>query len=378
MAIQRESKVSPDSSKEHLPAAKYLQIVSDLRESISSGKYKAGARLPSEAELLRKYSVSRMTVVKALRQLQQEGLLSRKAGSGSYAMLPDNDQKPIFGLIIPDLGETEIFEPICKGMAASPGDSGHSLSWGWSAPTGADKESAAIQLCQQYIEQRVSGVFFAPVEFAPHRDTVNAQVLQQLKAAHIPVVLLDRCVLDFPARSEFDLVGIDNRRAGYVVAEHLIRAGGRRMGFLAVEGSAETVDDRIAGYREALIRHRMPYEDAFVFHVDPDDATALEKKIRKTTIDSLMCANDRTAAKAMRSLFQMGMRIPQDVRVTGIDDVRYAELLPVPLTTYRQPCGDIGAAAIAAMLDRIRYPQLPARSITLNGSLVVRKSCGST
>jgi DNA-binding LacI/PurR family transcriptional regulator len=72
------------------------------------------------------------------------------------------------------------------------------------------------------------------------------------------------------------------------------------------------------------------------------------------------------------------MRIPEDVRIAGIDDVRYAELLPVPLTTLRQPCLEIGATAIATMLDRISNPHLPARSVLLNGTLVVRRSCGAT
>jgi GntR family transcriptional regulator of arabinose operon len=65
------------------------------------------------------------------------------------------------------------------------------------------------------------------------------------------------------------------------------------------------------------------------------------------------------------------------VRLAGIDDVRYATLLPVPLTTLHQPCLEIGAAAVAAMQDRIANPHLAARSILLNGHLVVRRSCGA-
>jgi DNA-binding LacI/PurR family transcriptional regulator len=94
--------------------------------------------------------------------------------------------------------------------------------------------------------------------------------------------------------------------------------------------------------------------------------------------DAILCANDHTAAQLMHTLLGLGVRIPEDVRLAGIDDVRYAGLLPVPLTTLRQPVLEIGAAAIAAMLDRIQNPHLPARSILLNGRLVVRKSCGGS
>ncbi len=354
---------------------KYLRIVESLRASLEAGRYRNGERLPSEAELVRKFGVSRMTAVKAMQHLRQQGLLVRRTGSGSYAAETASGEKPVFGLIIPDLGETEIFEPICKGMSGSPNLAGHSLSWGQSASR-ANKEDAAEQLCAQYIAQRVSGVFFAPLEFAPHRDTVNRRVLRMLKQARVPVVLLDRCAMDYPARSEYDIVGLDNRRAGFVMAEHLIRQGARRLAFLARAGSAETVDDRIVGYREALYAHGHAIDRNLLLRVDPTDMDTLSKVIAAQRIDGLLCANDRTAAEAMRSVLALGLRIPQDVRVAGFDDVRYAELLPVALTTMHQPCLQIGEAAIATMLDRISNPHLAPRSVLLNGRLVVRKSCG--
>ncbi len=356
---------------------KYQQIVESLRQGIESGRYRNGVRLPSESDLVRRFGVSRMTVVKAMQQLQQAGLLTRRAGSGTYAAEAIASQKPVFGLIIPDLGQTEIFEPICQGMSASPNVAGHSLSWGHSAGPGADKEDEAERLCQQYIEQRVSGVFFAPIEFGPRHDQVNRKVLKALKIARIPVVLLDRCVLEFPARSEYDLVCLDNRRAGYIMTEHLLKQGAKRVAFLAVEGSAETVDDRIAGYREALFAQGLAVEREMVVRGDPSDTALISKVLAEQRADAFLCANDRTAAQLMRTVLGLGLRVPEDVRIVGIDDVRYAELLPVPLTTLHQPCMGIGAAAIATMLDRIANPHLPARTILLNGHLVVRQSCGA-
>jgi DNA-binding LacI/PurR family transcriptional regulator len=357
---------------------KYRQIVESLRSGILAGHYRQGARLPSEAELVRRFKVSRMTAVKAMQQLQREGLLVRRTGSGTFAADLSAPRKPVFGLIIPDLGQTEIFEPICKGMTGSPNADGHSLAWGHAAMPGESKEDEAVHLCQQYIAQRVSGVFFASLEFGPRRDQVNRSVLKALKAAQIPVVLLDRCVLDYPARSEYDLVGLDNRRAGYIVTEHLIRQGAKQVAFFAREGSAETVEDRIVGYREALYEHDLPLDKTLVLRGDPSDTEAVAAALRGRRIDAIVCANDHTAAQLMRTLLLgLGVKIPGEVRIAGIDDVRYAELLPVPLTTLHQPCFDIGAAAVATMLDRIANPHLPARSVLLNGSLVVRQSCGA-
>ena len=68
--------------------------------------------------------------------------------------------------------------------------------------------------------------------------------------------------------------------------------------------------------------------------------------------------------------------MPHEMRIVGIDDVKYASLLPVPLTTRRRNCADIGAMAMATMLQRIENPNLPTRDILLQTHTVIRKSCG--
>jgi len=71
-----------------------------------------------------------------------------------------------------------------------------------------------------------------------------------------------------------------------------------------------------------------------------------------------------------------GVRIPRDVRIVGIDDVNYASLLPVPLTTVHQPCREIGEAALRVMLERLERPKMAARDVLLDCRLAIRKSCG--
>jgi DNA-binding LacI/PurR family transcriptional regulator len=60
----------------------------------------------------------------------------------------------------------------------------------------------------------------------------------------------------------------------------------------------------------------------------------------------------------------------------GMDDVTYASLLPVPLTTMHQPCQEIGMAAMSLMLERVARPEMPARHVMLDCPLIVRESCG--
>lgn len=282
----------------------------------------------------------------------------------------------MFGLLIPELGRTEIFQPICEGMAASQQAVQYALLWGNSKQ---GTEEQAWQLCRQFIAKRVNGVFFAPIEWGPARDEANQRILAALSAAKIPVVLLDRDAIPYPGRSAWDLVGIDNRRAGYLVAAHLLGLGARSLRFLARPGSAPTVEARIAGVREALLAAGRPIDPKLVQRLDPTATSAIRHMLRESRhphVDAIICANDRTAGELLHALATLGIRVPADVRVCGMDDVDYAPLLSVPLTTIRQPCRDIGEAAISAMLDRVARPNLPPREILLDCKLVVRSSCG--
>jgi GntR family transcriptional regulator of arabinose operon len=96
-----------------------------------------------------------------------------------------------------------------------------------------------------------------------------------------------------------------------------------------------------------------------------------------TRPDGIVCANDRTAARLMHTMLRLGYKVPEDVRLVGIDDAEYASLLQVPLTTLRQPTREIGDAALNAMLQRVARADLPARDILLQCDLVVRQSCGT-
>ena len=357
-------------------APKYRKVYEDLLSAIRTGAFQTGDRLPSEAELGKHYGTSRITVAKAVNELQQKGLVSRRPGSGTRVIAPTVSSGRVFGLLIPDLGRTEIFEPICHGMMQSPLSKPHSLLWGHSMGEAAQQEKEAEHLCHQYLTQKVSGVFFAPLEFTHEKDVVNNRIVSAFHRAGIQVVLLDRCYAPYPMRSKYDLVGIDNRRAGFLITQHLLRHDVKRVAFVARPLSASTVMARIAGYREALIAHGRPLVQDLVCRGDPDDPDFLRKMLREHRPDAIVCANDFTAARVMAGLTKMGIRVPEEMRIVGIDDVKYAHLLPVPLTTQHQNCADIGAMAMATMLQRLEKPDLPTRDILLQTHTVVRNSCG--
>ena len=359
--------------------APLYRVISDaLLAEIESGVYKPGDRLPSEALLCERFSASRITVAKAIGTLQREHLVRRRAGSGTYVEQPpvQSGTAMRFGLLIPDLGVTEIFEPICRGMMSSPLARPHSLIWGHSRVDGDRPEAVAADLCQQFVDQRLTGVFFAPLEFAGERYAANLSVVQKLERAKIAIVLLDRCFEPFPRRSGFDLIGIDNHRAGATMTKHLLQMGAKRPVFVSRLGSGSTVYERAAGYQTILRASGLPYAGA-ICHGDIDDPRFVQELLERERPDALQCANDHTAAKVMRTLIGMGIRVPQQMRVTGVDDVRYAQFLPVPLTTLHQNCAEMGRLAMATMLERVSNPAGLPREVLTDFELVARESCGA-
>ena len=352
----------------------YQKIRERLERDIAGGRYPAGGKFPSEAALVQRFGASRITVGRAVRELQERGLLDRVAGSGTYVR--GAAQRPteglLFGLVIPNLGETEIFEPICQGIAASPEARGHGLLWAHADQGVESREEQALELARYCLARSVAGVFFAPLEFSPASAEVNARVIKLLHGAGIAVVLLDRRPEDSPARRTCDLVGIDNHRAGFLAAGHLLRLGARRVGFVRLEGQASTVNARVRGYQDALADFSVP---GHVFTMRANQPMEWHAEAR--ACDAFVCANDRVAGRWMQTLLEHAVRIPRDVRIVGIDDVNYASLLPVPLTTVHQPCREIGEAALRVMLERLARPRMAARDVLLDCTLVIRKSCGT-
>src|SRR5215813_12436053 len=166
-----------------MPPPKYQVVLGQLQRDIATGHYSPGQKFPSEAALVKRFGVSRITVGHAVRELQQRGMIDRVAGSGSYVRRqPAAREGLLFGLIIPDLGETEIFEPICRAIAASPAGAGHALLWPHADAREASREEQALQLCAQCVARDVAGVFFAPLEMSPRSSEVNRRVMKQLKA----------------------------------------------------------------------------------------------------------------------------------------------------------------------------------------------------
>jgi LacI family transcriptional regulator len=315
--------------------------------------------LPSEAQLKKRFGVSRPTVQRALRELQEQGLIARRAGSGTYVRAENNRGHsthpvvPQIGLLMPSLYHTEIFEPICGELASICRTNDYGLWWGatmFSANETRMTVEEAEVLCGQFIEREVAGVFFVSFEYQENREATNQRITERLKQAGIPVVLLDRDIGTFPHRSEFDIVGVDN---------------------------VATVDARITGAHMAIHANGLETPQPFVYTGDPTDLKFVRSFAQTHQIEAVLCTSDHLAAELLQTLTRIGVRVPKDLRLVGFDNVRFSSLLSVPLTTVEQPVRDIAMTAFSALRERMTNSALPPRTLILTPRLVVRESCGA-
>ena len=114
------------------------------------------------------------------------GLVTRRPGAGTHVMAEDRPTGRTFGLLIPELGLTEIFEPICHGMMRTHFARPDALLWGNSSVSVQDSAKAAEQMVQSFISQKVAGVFFAPLELTSDKDAANRRIARALDRAQIP------------------------------------------------------------------------------------------------------------------------------------------------------------------------------------------------
>lgn len=367
--------------------AKYIAIAAALRKDILSGRYETRERIPSEEALARRFGASRPTIERALRELKREGFLDAKAGSGFYLTSFARNASGAIGVIAPDYRRIDFFTDLCNSIVTVAKAEGYNVLLGdTTALYSYDRARWALQTAREYAKQKIVGVILEPIDLMPNATSATEAVLHSLKERDIPVVLIDRDYLPPPKRSDYDLIGIDNAQAGYRIARHLIDAGAENIRFLTQPDYASTIRGRIQGVAQAVLDAGMPWNRSNILEIDTEDTAAFTKIIRKIfpakrksaksalKRQAFVCRNDALAARLIQALSAEGLRIPKDAMVAGFDDGKIAQLLNPPLTTVSQPVNLLAETAVASLLQRIRTPNLPPRSIHLDAPLTIRAS----
>lgn len=353
----------------------YKSILEIVRNEIESGKQVYGTIMPTETDLANKYNVSRPTIAKVYNTLQEEGSVIKKPGTGTTVTHKNKKQKFTFGLLLPGAGESEIFSIISERFLSHSRNGRFDCLWEGTTTGNAEMRRELIEKCtNDYIAQKVNGIFFAPLERVNDTEELNLKICEKIRSAGIPVVLIDRDIVEFPLRSGFDLVGLDNFNAGYSMGEHLIKMGCENIHFFYRPDSAYSVKLRLYGVAAALRNYNLNLDKQNDICGNPEDLDFVRNIPYVRGKTGIVCANDSTAAVLISSLDTVGVGITSDVLVCGYDDMKYAKHLKYTLTSYRQPCEEITDTAIDLMVRRINDTSSAPLQANITGEIIIRES----
>ena len=350
---------------------KYRAIFEVLKDEILGGKYAKTRKLPSEAQLMRRFGGSRATVIHALQELRATGLIVRRKGRGSFLTANAANYGRALGIIIP-ISRGEIFPPICREVTRLAQLDGYAILLADFMTAPPERRVAeARRIVEDFVARNVLGVVFHLTDGVPNATRINEAALKVLDAARIPVVLTDSDCVPYPRHSRYDVVGADDVDAGYRLTRHLLERGARRLVFFSPAFGSTSFANRSRGFQAAIAEAKMR---GTVLVGDSKDVPFVAALVKKHRPHAIVCGNDRVAADMIASLNAIGKRVPQDILLAGFDDVNFARFVSPGLTTMHQPCTEIGKAAYETLLARVRDPDSPPRTVNFFAPLVVRAS----
>ncbi len=231
----------------------------------------------------------------------------------------------------------------------------------------------AISLEENHMRFLATGFADGLILLTGHLPVAGAP--QQVGANLPPLVSVGRPV----EHSSVSFVGVDDIAASKMATEYLVSLGHRRIVFVGGGPGDILSEMRHQGYQRGLAECAEVLED---WRVEGDGSSeggraAVERLFIKDTLPTaFFCLNDNTAVGVIAALHLRGYDIPRDFSVIGFDDIPFASNITPALTTIRQPRTNIGARAMALLLDELEGKVTTPQSEFMHGDLVVRESCG--
>jgi LacI family transcriptional regulator len=198
-----------------------------------------------------------------------------------------------------------------------------------------------------------------------------------LARAGLPLVVIDP--MNLP-RAEVTSVGSTNFAGGMTVTQHLLGLGHRRIAYIGGPPTSGCNQARLHGYRAALESAGIPADPALVTNDNftyeaglRAGAQLLDLPVRPTAI---VGGSDAVAIGVLEAARRLGLRIPDDLSITGFDDTELATMASPPLTVVRQPLREMGRVALRSVLRMASGEALDSHHVELATELVVRSTTG--
>jgi len=320
---------------------------------------RAGVSISTVSRVLNGKDHVNEDVIMRVRQAAQE--LQYQPSRAARALRAN--QTTIIGLLITDI-QNPFFTALVRGVEDVAQRNGYSLIL-CNSDEDPHKE-------RQYIEvlcaERVAGAIITPT-----REQQRA--LKLFREHNIPIVTVDRRVKD----KETDAVLVDNVRGAREATAHLLANGYRHIGIISGPITTTTGHERLEGYRQALheagIVRNPALERIGSFKEESGQQLTYELLDTEQPLDALFTANNLMTLGALAALNERGKRVPEDIGVVGFDEMQWASLNAISLTTVAQPIYEIGSTAALRLFQRLQNPTAFTRQeIVLAPTLRVRDS----
>lgn len=276
-----------------------------------------------------------------------------------------NGRSRLIGLILPDIANPH-FAKVAKVVESACLNAGY-MAAVYSTSEDHDREQQILRMMRM---QRVDGLIIIPTRSdAEHGRKLGEQI-------QVPTMLLDSYVEGLAC----DVVKLDNIGAGRIATEHLIALGHRRIAVTAGRRNIVTGEDRLEGYRQAHEANGIAIDPSLIL-----DGRFDEKRAHDSVVERMRQADPPTAIFALSNmmtlgtlngLHELGIRVPDDVSVIGIDDFDFANIMKPPPTVVAAPVLEMAQAAIDRLMRQIGETATPHGDVQIfPPRLIVRESC---
>ena len=346
---------------------KYAELADWLRKNIRSNHFKSGDRLMSEHSLCKEFGVSRHTVRAAIATLEEEGLLSRKQGSGTYINSKQDDKKNIGVLLTHSSAYT--FPNIVSGIEKVLAEKGHYIILGLTH----NKVDIEHNRLLSMLDADIDGLIVEAVRPALANPSLNSY--SEFYRRKIPVIFINA----FHPKLDCNYIENGDIEGAEIATGHLIKNGHRKIGGMFNRSSIQG-ERRYEGYINALHKEGIAIDESRVIWYTDDSyslifsdegLTQLSETFAKCT--AVLCYSDLIASRLVRSAAKLGLSIPDDLSIASFDNALFANLITPRITTIAHRGEDIGKLAAESILEIIQNPEHTVRHV-YKPELIIRDS----
>jgi LacI family transcriptional regulator len=350
----------------------YLKIKKDLQKKIEEGYYKKGLFLPYEKKLSNKYKVSLITIKRALFELENEGLIIKQQGKGSYIKKIEihNSIKSI--LVILPLSSNiffydEFYGDVWRGMENEANLLGHNLLYTIHSPYSKNKN----EFLNSINKEQICGVVIV--------NEINKEILFSLQERNIPFILVDYNYGYYPA------IITDNIDGAFEAVNYLISSGHKKIACISIPTFGKSFNERIEGYKKALKFNKIEEQYIYIQEKKKIQGFGMEEIIEfgyhtcqkllkdRKDISAIFCVNDSVAIGAMKAIKEHGLKIPEDISIVGFDGIESSQFTQPSLTTMEIPKEKMGRLGIRKIIEIIEERKIFS-SILISPVLKIRDS----